>query len=69
MNSKTLFQPSDRRVSIHAAQVHGQVDGASASSFLLPVEELYIRIGDRDRTAIGMPTMAITPIAIRSPFL
>jgi hypothetical protein len=66
-NAKALFQPSYRRVSIHPAQVHGQVDGATTSGFFLPVEELGI--GDREDAAIGMPTVAITPIAIRSPFL
>jgi hypothetical protein len=39
MCSEPFFQPSDRRANVHAAQVHDQINGASASDLLVPVEE------------------------------
>jgi len=65
MRFEPAFQPSDRRANVHAAQVHDQVNGTSTSDLLVPVEEFCSR--DGDRTTIGMPTVSIVPIAIRTP--
>lgn len=69
MRFEPAFQPSDRRANVHAAQMYDQVNGTSAAGLLVPVEEFYIWSGDRDGAAIGMPTVSIAPISVRSPLL
>ncbi len=60
-----LFQPPDRRAHVPAAQVHDQVDRASATLMVVPVEESGARHGQR--TSIGTPLSPVAPITYRAP--
>lgn len=60
-----LFEPLDRRANFPAAQVHHQVDGASATLLAMPVEESDARHGQR--TLPGAPLSPAAPITHRPP--
>ena len=60
-----LMKPVDRRIGIHMAQVHDQVDRTTAAFGQMPIEEFGS--GDRKRPTLGAPLRSVTPVTLRSP--